>query len=62
VVFKLQILLPSLAAGDRRPHDTARSGWWRLPFFVALLGWTVLIVFWVQELRPNRCDSATAYA
>ena len=43
-------------------HDTDRSGWWRLLFFVALRGWMVLIVFWVQESRPNRYDSATAYA
>ena len=43
-------------------HDTDRSGWWRLLFFVALPGWMVLIVFRVQESRPNRYDSATAYA
>lgn len=62
VVFNLLTLLPSLAAGARRLHDTDRSGWWQLLFFVPLVGWIVLIVFWVQESRPNRYDSATVYA
>ena len=62
MAFNLLTLLPSLAAGARRLHDTDRSGWWQLLFFVPLVGWIVLIVFWVQESRPNRYDSATVYA
>lgn len=31
--------------------------------FVPLIGWIVLIVFWVQESRPNRyADSMQRYA
>ena len=29
-LFQLAILLPTLAAGARRLHDTGRSGWWQL--------------------------------
>lgn len=45
----LALLLPSLAAGARRLHDTSRSGWWLLIGLVPLVGWIVLIVFFVQD-------------
>ncbi|MCS0589895.1 DUF805 domain-containing protein [Massilia norwichensis] len=63
LAFNIATLLPSLAAGARRLHDTDRSGWWQLLMFVPLIGWIVLIVFWVQESRPNRyADSMQRYA
>jgi uncharacterized membrane protein YhaH (DUF805 family) len=45
------VLLPDLAVGARRLHDTGKSGWWQLLLIVPL-GVIVLIVFWVQE--PKR--------
>lgn len=48
VVFALATLVPSIAAGTRRLHDTGRSGWWQLLWFVPVLGWIVLIVFLAQ--------------
>jgi uncharacterized membrane protein YhaH (DUF805 family) len=59
MAFNLVTLLPSLAAGARRLHDTDRSGWWQLLFIVPLVGWIVLIVFWAQESRPNRYAGST---
>ena len=50
-LFYLAILLPDLAVGARRLHDTGKSGWWQLLLIVPL-GVIVLIVFWVQE--PKR--------
>ena len=50
-IFYLAVLLPDLAAGARRLHDTGRSGWWQLLYIVPF-GFIVLIVFWVQE--PKR--------
>jgi uncharacterized membrane protein YhaH (DUF805 family) len=50
-LFGLAVLLPELAVGARRLHDTGRSGWWQLLLIVPL-GVIVLIVFWVQE--PKR--------
>lgn len=49
ILFSLATLLPSLAAATRRLHDTDRSGWWQLIWFVPLVGWIVLIVFLAQE-------------
>jgi len=43
----LAVLVPSIAAGIRRLHDTNRSGWWLLIAFVPLVGAIVLLVFFV---------------
>ena len=49
MLFSLATLLPSLAVGARRLHDTNRSGWWQLVWLIPLIGWIILIVFMVQE-------------
>jgi len=54
VLFTLATILPSIAAACRRLHDTDRIGWWQLIVLVPVVGWIVLIVFLVQEGRPNR--------
>jgi uncharacterized membrane protein YhaH (DUF805 family) len=33
-IFALAVLIPSLAVGVRRLHDTDRSGWWLLSVYV----------------------------
>jgi len=48
-VFALAMLIPSIAAGIRRLHDTDRSGWWLLIALVPLIGAIVLIVFFVTQ-------------
>jgi uncharacterized membrane protein YhaH (DUF805 family) len=45
----LALLIPSIAAGVRRLHDTNRSGWWLLIAFIPLIGAIVLLVFFVTE-------------
>ncbi|MEZ5607553.1 MAG: DUF805 domain-containing protein [Burkholderiaceae bacterium] len=52
-IFVLATLLPSLAVGARRLHDTNRSGWWLLISLVPLVGWIVLLVFTVQDGTPG---------
>ena len=42
------VLLPSLAVGARRLHDTGRSGWWQL-LYLTIIGIIVLIVWWVAD-------------
>ena len=32
-IYSLAILLPSLAVGARRLHDTGKSGWWLTAFY-----------------------------
>ena len=50
------LLIPSIAVGIRRLHDTDRSGWWQLLGLVPVLGWIALIVFYCQRgsAGPNR--------
>lgn len=58
-VFSLAVLLPYLAVGARRLHDTDRSGWLQLIGLIPLIGWILLIVWYVQEGKePNRFGSA----
>jgi uncharacterized membrane protein YhaH (DUF805 family) len=54
-IFSLAILLPYLAVGARRLHDTDRSGWFLLLNLIPLIGWIILLVFFIQEGKePNR--------
>ncbi len=58
-VFSLAVLLPNLAAGARRLHDTDRSGWLQLIALIPLIGWILLIVWCAQEGKePNRFGPA----
>lgn len=58
-LFSLAVLLPSLAVGARRLHDTDRSGWFLLLWLIPVIGWIVLIVWAIQEGKePNRFSSA----
>ena len=58
----LGTLVPQLAVGTRRLHDTDRSGWWQLLHFVPLVGSIVLIVFWAMpgNAAPNRFGAQPA--
>jgi len=48
-IVGLATILPSLAVGARRLHDTNRSGWWQLLWLIPVIGWIVVIVFLAQE-------------
>ena len=52
-ITSLALLLPNLGVGARRLHDTGRSGWWLLIGLIPLIGWIVLIVFFVQDSHPD---------
>ncbi len=54
VLYYLGILLPMLSIGARRLHDTDRSGWWWLINFLPIIGWIVLLVFWVLPSTPGQ--------
>jgi uncharacterized membrane protein YhaH (DUF805 family) len=51
--FALASILPGLAVGVRRLHDTGRSGWWLLIGLVPLVGVIVLIIFFVMDSQPG---------
>lgn len=44
VLYGLAMIVPSLAAGCRRLHDTDRTGWWQLLAIIPVLGWLALAV------------------
>jgi uncharacterized membrane protein YhaH (DUF805 family) len=49
IVVGLGLLIPGLAVGARRLHDTGRSGWWQLIALVPLVGIILLIVWWATD-------------
>jgi hypothetical protein len=49
----IALLVPSIAVGIRRLHDTARSGWWIPIGLIPLVGIIFLIVFWATQGNPN---------
>jgi uncharacterized membrane protein YhaH (DUF805 family) len=48
-LFSLAVLVPFIAVTVRRLHDTNRSGWWVLIWFLPVVGWLILIFLLVQE-------------
>ncbi|PRC91202.1 DUF805 domain-containing protein [Solimicrobium silvestre] len=59
-LFSLATLIPSLAVGARRLHDTNRSGWLQLLWFIPIIGWIFLLIWDVQDSdkEANRFDTA----
>ena len=45
----LVFLIPSLAVGARRLHDTGRSGWMQLLMLVPCVGNIILIIWWCED-------------
>jgi len=61
-VVTLGLLLPTLAVGVRRLHDTGRSGWWMLLALVPF-GGIVVLVFACLDSQPgtNRFGPSPKY-
>ena len=49
----LAVLLPNIAVGARRLHDTGRTAWWLLLAFIPLLGFLVLLWFYTRPSEPE---------
>lgn len=52
-LFSLAIIIPSIAVGVRRLHDIGKEGLWILVGLIPIIGWIVLIYFYVQESEPG---------
>ncbi|GGB98462.1 inner membrane protein YhaH [Oxalicibacterium flavum] len=52
-LLSLALLLPNIAVSARRLHDTDRSGWWQLIGFVPIIGWIVLVIWYVQDSKQT---------
>ncbi len=52
-IASLALLVPSLAVGARRLHDTDRSGWLQLLALIPLVGIILLIVWWAGDSKGD---------
>ncbi len=52
-LYSLAVLVPGIAVGVRRLHDTDRSGLWLLVAFVPIVGFFILLYFMVQDSQPG---------
>jgi uncharacterized membrane protein YhaH (DUF805 family) len=52
-IYVLAILLPSLAVGVRRLHDTGKSGWMLLLCLIPIVGGIIVLVFTVLDSNPG---------
>ena len=54
-LFAIGTLMPYLAVGARRLHDTDRSGWLQLVGLIPFIGWIIVIYWLVQPSKsPTR--------
>lgn len=55
-LFGLAVLLPGIAVTVRRLHDLDRTGWWILLGLIPLIGWIILLIWYVTKGTdgPNR--------
>src|SRR3954468_8059072 len=51
-LLPLALLIPPVDMGSGRLHGTGRSGWWLLIGLIPVVGWIVLVVFFVQDSHP----------
>ena len=56
-IFLIAMLLPQLAAGSRRLHDSGKSGWWQLFLLVPVAGIILMALMWAL---PSTDDTLPA--
>ena len=62
-IFSLLVIIPSIAVGVRRLHDTNHSGWWYLLIIIPIIGW-IIILIWLcknSDEGDNRFGSNPKY-
>lgn len=52
-LYSLLVLIPGIAVGVRRLHDTNRSGWWIVISLIPIIGVLVLFVFMCLDSQPG---------
>lgn len=48
-IWGLALLLPSIGVGVRRLHDLDKSGWWLLISFIPIIGFIILVFWFIQQ-------------
>ena len=52
-IYGLAVFSPGLALAVRRLHDIGRTGWWMLIGLIPLVGWIVLLIFFVTDSQAG---------
>lgn len=52
ILVILLIILPAIAVGVRRMHDTGRTGLWVLISFIPIIGWLIYLVLCIIDTQP----------
>lgn len=52
-IWGIAILIPSIAICVRRLHDIGKSGWWYLLGLVPIVGWIILIIWFIRDSQPG---------
>ncbi len=52
-IIALGHIIPSIAVGVRRLHDTNRSGWWYFIIFIPLIGILVMLYWMIKASDPG---------
>ena len=62
-IYGLLTILPSLAVGARRLHDSGKSGWWLLIGLIPFIGTIILLIFFCldSEEGENRFGANPKY-
>jgi uncharacterized membrane protein YhaH (DUF805 family) len=55
-LYSLAVLVPGIAVGVRRLHDTGRTGWWWLIAFIPVIGviWIIVLFALPGDQGPNQ--------
>jgi len=63
MLFSMVTLLPAVAAGSRRLHDTNKSGWLQLLWLMPVLGWLALLYLLAadDDIAANHYGEPIAY-
>ena len=48
-IFSLGLLIPTIAVAARRLHDINRSGWWQLLALIPIIGWIIVLIWYVTD-------------
>lgn len=52
-IFTLATIIPNLTVSVRRLHDTGRTGWWLLIWFIPIIGFIILLIWFIQQGEPG---------
>ncbi len=55
LIYLLATLVPTLAVGARRLHDSGKTGWLQLIWLVPIVGWIIVIV--LMALRGDEGEN-----